>query len=72
MVQCGCCFKEKTDAHFRPGLYPVDDSGKVATKAYVGFLCEDCLAKARSSGTPEHRWLLRQVSQPDTYRRPRY
>jgi hypothetical protein len=30
-------------------------------KAYLGFLCDDCLGKVRQSGTSENRWILKEV-----------
>jgi len=61
MKPCDCCGKEKPDAAVRPGLYPVDASGKRASSAYLGFLCDDCLNRVRQSGTPENQWILKQV-----------
>lgn len=61
MAVCDCCRKEKPDAAARPGLYPVNASGKRAQQAYLGFLCDACLEKARRPGTPENTWLLAQV-----------
>lgn len=38
-----------------------DAQGKMATKAYLGFLCNDCLDKCRKPGSTENHWLLKQV-----------
>jgi hypothetical protein len=61
MVPCDCCRKEKPDACVRPGLYPVDASGNRAKLAYLGFLCDSCLEKARTVGTAENGWILKEV-----------
>jgi len=61
MKPCDCCLKEKPDAEIRPGLYPLDAQGKRASRAYLGFLCDDCLEKAKQSGSRENQWILREV-----------
>ena len=57
---CDCCCREKPDASLRPGLYPTDAHGKRTERAFKGFICDDCLAKARQPGSAENRWLLKQ------------
>ncbi len=61
MLVCDCCRKEKVDADVRPGLYPRNAQGKMATKAYLGFLCDDCFDKCRKPGSAENQWLLKEV-----------
>src|SRR5258708_12108175 len=57
---CDCCCREKPDASPRPGLYPTDAHGKRTERAFKGFICDDCLARARQPGSAENRWLLKQ------------
>jgi hypothetical protein len=52
---------EKADAQVRAGLYPRDAQGKKSDKAFLGFLCDECLAHASRPGSPENLWLLKQV-----------
>jgi hypothetical protein len=52
---------ENADAQVRASLYPKDAQGKESDKAFVGFLCDECLAHARRPGSPKHFWLLKQV-----------
>jgi hypothetical protein len=52
---------EKADAQVRAGLYPRDAQRKKSDKAFLGFLCDECLAHARRPGSPENLWLLKQV-----------
>jgi hypothetical protein len=44
---------EKPDAQVRPGFYPTDARGKKSDKAFLGFLCDECLFHARRPGSPE-------------------
>jgi hypothetical protein len=52
---------EKADAQVRAGLYPRDAQGKESDKAFLGFLCNECLAHTRRAGSAENHWLLKQV-----------
>lgn len=38
--------------------------GKESDKAFRGFLCDECFFNARRPGSPENRWLLKQVGAP--------
>jgi hypothetical protein len=58
---CGCCFMEKPDARVRANLHPTDALGKKSEKAFLGILCDECLAHALRAGSPENLWLLKQV-----------
>jgi hypothetical protein len=58
---CDCCLLEKPDAQVRAGFYPRDAQGKESEKAFLGFLCDECLAHVRRPGSAENRWLLKQV-----------
>jgi hypothetical protein len=61
MPTCDCCLLEKPDAQVRASFYPRDAQGKESDKAFLGFLCDECLAHARRPGSAENRWLLKQV-----------
>jgi hypothetical protein len=52
---------QKADAQVRAGFYPKDAQGKESDKAFLGLLCDECLAHARRPGSAENRWLLKQV-----------
>jgi len=52
---------EKTDARLRAGFNPSDPQEKKSDKAFVGFLCDECLFHARRPGSPENVCLLKQV-----------
>jgi hypothetical protein len=61
MPTCDFCLIEKADAQVRARFYPTDPQGKKSAKAFLGFLCDECLFHARRPGSPENLWLLMQV-----------
>jgi len=66
MPACDCCGRDKPDVKIRVGLRGVDSRGKVTAKLFHGPLCDDCLALTGRFGSPERRWLLRQIMQNGT------
>jgi hypothetical protein len=52
---------EKVDARVRAGLYPKDAQGKESDKAFLGLLCDECLAHTRRAGSAENHCLLTQA-----------
>jgi hypothetical protein len=66
MPVCDCCRRDKLDVKIRAGLHGADNRGKSTARPFYGPLCNDCLARTSRFGSPEQRWLLRQIMQKGT------
>jgi hypothetical protein len=45
----------------RSGFYPTGGHGADTQRAFLGLLCDDCLSRASQEGSPENRWIVKQV-----------
>ena len=63
MPACDFCREEKPDASVRQGLHPRNAKGLRSRQPFKGFLCDACLEKTRTAGSPANRWLLEQVAE---------
>jgi len=50
----------------RPLLRAYDFNGLRTIRPFDGPLCQDCNDKAQHFGTPEHSWLLKQLTEKKT------
>ena len=66
MPACDCCHRDKPDVKIRAGLRGIDRRGNSTARPFHGPLCNDCLALTSRLGSPEQRWLLRQIMQQGT------
>ena len=62
MPRCTCCGQQKPDVQIRPLLRAYDFNGLRTIRPFDGLLCEYCNDKAQHFGTPEHSWLLKQLT----------
>ena len=62
MPACSLCRHAKPDAQVRPLLRVIDQSGGRTRDPFEGPLCDYCCAMAQQLGTPEHLWVLNQIT----------
>jgi hypothetical protein len=60
---CDLCRQPKPDVLKRPLLRVLDQAGTRTVNPFKGLLCDNCVEKAQRFGSPEHRWVLQQISQ---------
>src|SRR5947209_6466620 len=69
MLKCDLCGQPKPDVQQWPLLRVVDKYGKRTADPFDGMLCGDCHEQAQKFGSPEHLWVLKQISQMPRRRR---
>jgi hypothetical protein len=69
MLVCELCKQSKPDVRTWPLLRVVDQSGKRTVDPFNGLLCDRCHEEAQKFGSPEHLWVLEQVSKTPRRRR---
>jgi hypothetical protein len=62
MLACDLCKQSKPDVRRWPLLRVVDESGKRTIDPFNGRLCDHCHEEAQKFGSPEHMWVLEQIS----------
>jgi hypothetical protein len=62
MLICELCKQSKPDVRKWPLLRVVDQGGKRTVDPFNGLLCDHCHEKAQKFGSPEHIWVLEQIS----------
>jgi hypothetical protein len=62
MLTCDLCKQPRADVEKRPLLRVLDQSGKRTVDTFDGKLCEHCYEEAHKFDTPEHKWVLEQIS----------
>ena len=62
MAACDLCKQLKPDVQRWPLLRVVDKSGKRTVNPFTGVLCDHCHEEGQKFGSPEHTWVLAQIS----------
>jgi hypothetical protein len=66
MSACSCCHRDEAEVKPRRGLRTIDFDGNRTINPFDGPLCGECFTRTQRFGSPEHRWLLKQVGGYDS------